>query len=57
MLKLLNRFHGIGKVDSFVLKLHMFCLDLCGWGINPGLNLNLGSSLFCLKVVSWINFS
>ena len=57
MLKLLNRCHGIGMVDSFVLKPHMFYLDLCGWGINPGLNFNLGSSFFCLKVFSWINFS
>ena len=30
MLKLLNRCHGIGMVDSFVLKPHMFYLDLCG---------------------------
>ena len=57
MLKLLNRCHGIGMVYSFVLKPHMFYLDLCGWGINPGLNFNLGSSFFCLKVFSWINFS
>ena len=25
--------------------------------VNPGLNFNLGSSLFCLKEFSWINFS
>ena len=66
MLKVLNRCHGIGMVDSFkamftriqtFLKPHMSYLDSCGWAINPGSNFNLGSSLFCLKVFSWINFS